>query len=273
MVLVGAGGVSHTELDKLAQANFGNMSTNKTKPKVESRFIGGDYKLWNLRYKTCHMAWAFETCGSTCGDVIPLGLATQIHGGFHRSQHEMGQHAMHRVLKVYSSLDHGGPTQTHFPAECIETAQSFLKTYSDTGLCGMYIVGRPWKIEGGHSADSMMELLQYSLSDWVRLSQRVVHQQELEQAKVNMKAQLMFNMDGSTNTAEDIGKQVLSLGRRVPLDEMYARIDDVTPTNLMETLAHYFFARRPVFSFSGQVYILPGYDWLVQMTYRALTMH
>jgi predicted Zn-dependent peptidase len=272
MVLVGAGAVNHTQLDNLAKEHFSGLSNN-LKPKQEVRFVGGDYRLWNLRFKTCHMMWGFETCGANSGDVVPLHLSAQIHGRYHRSEHEMGQHAISRVFKMYSSIDHGGPTTTHFPPEAIEGYQTFYKTFSDTGICGMYIVGRPWAIHKGHNGDSCLAILQYSLFEWTRMSHRQIHQNELEQAKVNYKSQLLFNMDGSTNTVEDIGRQMLHIGRRVPLTEMYARIDDVTPNNVMETLQHYYFARKPVFSFNGYIYILPNYDWLQQMTYRTVSMH
>lgn len=265
MVLVGAGAVNTTELEKAAQASFGDVAGGQA-AKTETRYVGGDVRLWNLRYKTTHIAWGFETCGAACADSVPLQLATQAFGNFHRSQHEMGQHAMHRVLKTFSSLDHSTPTNTHFPEQSIEIANPFLNQYSDSGLCGMYIVGRPHSTGG--SADSMQEIWQYTMHEWCRMTQKVMHEQELEQAKVNLKAQLLFNQDGASNSAQDIGRQALYFGRRVPLAEMFARIDDITTTNVQETLGHYFFARRPVYSFLGYTYPLGAYDMTSNWTYK-----
>ena len=260
-LLVGSGAVNHTQLEKLAQSFLGDLPSISKKPIISSRFVGGDMRLWNLRFKTAHIAWAFETCGASCADVVPLTLSTHIHGGFHRSQHELGQHAIHRVMKTFSSLDHGTPTNTPFPEKAIETLNSFSHFYEDTGLVGQYVVGRPAQTGPG-DASSMYQLLQLSMVDFTRLAQKCVYDRELDQAKVNYKAQLLFNADGATNSNLDIGNQVLSIGRRVPLDEMYARIDDVTPTNVQETLQHYFYSRRPVLSMLGYLYPLPGYDAL-----------
>lgn len=267
VVVVGAGGVDQTVLEKAAAQYLGDLPKDAKQNTVETRFVGGEFKLWNLRYKVAHMLWAFETCGAACEDSVPLALATQITGDFHRSQHELGQHQMHRVLKTFSSLDHSTPTNTHFNEKSIEVANSFLKQYSDAGLCGMNLVARPAQTAVG-DASVLQEILQYSMSEWCRFSQKVLHPVELEQAKVNYKSQLLFNMDGSSNSAEDIGRQVMLFGRRVPLEEMYNRVDDVTPTNVQECLQHYFYGRKPVFSYNGYIYPLPGYDWTHHWTYK-----
>lgn len=269
MVVVGAGGADHTVLEKAAQRYLGDLtqgSERMDKPPA-SRYVGGEYRLWNLRYKTVNVAWAFQTCGAACEDNIPLALACEIPSSFHRSQHELGQHAMHRVLKTFSSLDHSTPTNTHFNEKCIEIANPFLKSYKDDGLCGMYVVGRP-ATGGPGDAGVMVEVLQYTMAEWCRFAQKMLHENELNQAKVNLKAQLLFNMDGSANAAQDIGRQVLYFNRRVPLPEMYDRIDDTTATNVQEVLQHYFYGRKPVFSYLGYLAAIPNYDWTQHWTYK-----
>ncbi|EPY42117.1 mitochondrial processing peptidase [Angomonas deanei] len=174
---------------------------------------------------------------------------------------------MHRVLKTFSSLDHSTPTNTHFNEKCIETANPFLHSYKDEGLCGMYVVGRP-AAGGPGDGGVMVEVLQYTIAEWCRFAQKMLHENELNQAKTNLKAQLLFNMDGSANTAQDIGRQVLHLGRRVPLGEMYDRIDDTTGTNVQEVLQHYFYGRKPVYSYLGYIANIPHYDWTQHWTYK-----
>ncbi|KAG8346559.1 Insulinase (Peptidase family M16) Peptidase M16 inactive domain [Trypanosoma vivax] len=269
IVVVGTGAVNHTVLERAASRCFGDLSgrTVALPGEMMARYVGGEYKLWNLRYKTVHIAWAFETCGAACEDSLPLALACEIPGPFHRSQHELGQHAMHRVLKTFSSLDHSTPTNTHFNEKCIEIANPFLHQYRDTGLCGMYVVGRPAQAGPGDGT-AMIEVFQYTLAEWCRICQKVLHPNELEQAKVNLKSQLLYNMDGSINSAEDTGRQVLQYGRRIPLEEIYARIDDITPTNVQEVLQHYFYGRKPVYSYLGYCANIPGYDWTQHWSYK-----
>jgi predicted Zn-dependent peptidase len=261
-VLVGTGAVSQKELEQLAQQHLGDLSSAENrKNEADTRYVGGDIRLWNLRAGLFHAAWAVETSGAMSGDTVLFQLVTHIHGKYHRSQHELGQHAIHRLVKTYSNMDFGTPTNTPMPEKSIETMQSFHHSYADTGLVGMYVVGRQSKTNA-HLARSMSETLDHSVNDFARLAAKSVDTTELLQAKVNFKAQLMYNCDGSHNTAKELARQVYLYGRKVPLEEMYARIDDIAPVNIQETLQHYLTNRKPVFSLYGYFYPTLSYDVL-----------
>lgn len=260
-LLVGSGAVSHEELEAAATRHLGDMSNADNKPAVEARYVGGDYRLWNLRTPMTHAAWGVETSGAVSSDTTIHQLLCHVHGPYERSQHELGNHAMHRLFKTYSNMDFGTPSNTPFPEKAIEITRPFHMSYEDTGLLGMYVVGRQLKTANG-MARSMSDILDHSVSDYARMAGKVVEGSELEQAKVSYKAQLMFNMDGSTNSCQDIAKQVSYYGRRIPLEEMFARIDDVNGSNVQEVLQHYFIGRKPVYSLYGYFYPTMGYDVL-----------
>lgn len=268
IVVVGSGAVSQMELEKAAQQFLGDLPAGNTTKPTNTRYVGGECKLWNLRFKTCHSMFAVETCGAACEDSVPLQLVAQITGNYHRSQQELGQHNLHRMLKIYSAHDHGYLPDTHMHEKAIETANGFCKQYSDSGLLGMYVVQRPCQVAAGTDMSSIYEIMQLTMAEWSRLSQKVLGVAEAEQAKVNLKAQLLFNMDGSQNSAEDIARQVRLFGRRVPLDEMYSRIDDITPNNMQEVLHHYWFSRKPVYSHMGYTFPIPAYDVTQLWTYK-----
>jgi len=269
-MLVGTGAVTHAELEKAAEAGMGDMSTENNKPKVQTRYVGGDMRLWQTRMKTAHCAWAVETCGRLSQDTTLLQLFAHVQGSYHRSQHELGVAAAHRIIKVYGSMDHG---PTHFnllPNECPEMVNAFHLAYEDTGLTGTYLVGRQWK-SGYCCYLSFADLMEVQVKEFGRLCNKVIADQELDQAKIKFKNQLLLNMDGATNSAIDAAEQVFHLGRRVPLSEMYARIDDITPANVHEVMGHYFGGKFPVFGFNGNFYPMPGYDALSRYTSHLLT--
>ena len=48
---------------------------------------------------------------------------------------------------------------------------------------------------------------------------------EVERAKNMLKTNLLMQLDGTTPICEDIGRQMLCYGRRIPQEELEARIN------------------------------------------------
>ena len=86
--------------------------------------------------------------------------------------------------------------------------------------------------------------------------------EELEGAKAAYKAAQMLVLDSTTNSAEDLGRQMVHFGRRIPLQEHFEHVDAVTPNKFSDTLAKYFDQRRPTLSAAGPPDALPAFDAL-----------
>ena len=69
--------------------------------------------------------------------------------------------------------------------------------------------------------DDMMYNVQ---REWMRLCTSVT-EFEVQRAKNLLKTNMLLMLDGSTPICEDIGRQMLCYGRRIPLTELVARID------------------------------------------------
>ncbi len=50
---------------------------------------------------------------------------------------------------------------------------------------------------------------------------------DVSRAKNQLKATILYSQDGTTGVAEDIGRNLLVYGRRIPKAELFARIDAV----------------------------------------------
>merc|ERR1712200_378371 len=89
--------------------------------------------------------------------------------------------------------------------------------YKDTGLWGIYFV------TDAYSQESMM----FNISmEWMRLCTNV-SDFEVDRAKNLLKTNMLLQLDGTTHICEDIGRQMLCYGRRMPQHELEARIDAV----------------------------------------------
>ena len=75
------------------------------------------------------------------------------------------------------------------------------------------------------------DLVHFTLREWSRLSQEV-DEAELERAKALLKATILLSLDGTTAVAEDIGRQIITTGRRMSAAEVERSIDRVTAADV-----------------------------------------
>jgi len=85
---------------------------------------------------------------------------------------------------------------------------------------------------------------------------------ELARAKTQLKASLMQQLSTFSFVAEDIGRQILTYGRRVPPVETFARIDAVTLNDIRSTAQRRFSGKSVAVAALGKIDKLPDYKWI-----------
>jgi processing peptidase subunit beta len=81
--------------------------------------------------------------------------------------------------------------------------------------------------------NSVDDLVHFTLREWSRLSNNVT-EAEVERAKAQLKASILLSLDGTTAVAEDIGRQIVTTGRRMEPAEIERIIDRVTEKDVMD---------------------------------------
>lgn len=61
-----------------------------------------------------------------------------------------------------------------------------------------------------------------------------VTQAEVERAKAQLKASILLSLDGTTAVAEDIGRQLVTTGRRMAPAEVERSIDAISEKSVMD---------------------------------------
>ena len=247
MNLVSVGGLSHSEVEAIAQKYFGDMSSANNRPILAAKYTAGDHKLWNNKMMTSHVAWAFPICGAKHPDSIPLQLVQTLMGSYHKDTHDLSFHQ--------------GLNQSHCFSPDVEAVQPFYTPYEDTSLIGQYFVTVPTE----KTKFVMDKLCEVTLSQLYRLCREGPSHDALEAAKANFKAGLLLQGDSTVNVAEDLGRQMIHFGRKVPMEEVWSAIDAVTPSSLSATLHKYLFNVRPTMSGIGHPDTLPTYDSLLHV--------
>ncbi len=141
--------------------------------------------------------------------------------------------------------------------ELAHSYMAFNTSYKDTGLFGLYLVAPDNKLD---------DLMWYTLDNMVRLCHNVTDQ-EVERAKTQLKANVLMNLDSLSNITEDIGRQMLTYGRRLSNAELFARIDALTTDDIKKTANKFINDEDHALAAIGPIYELPDYNWIRRRSY------
>merc|ERR1719324_1889143 len=92
--------------------------------------------------------------------------------------------------------------------------QTFNTVYKNTSLFGVYAVSAP----GEGAIDDVI----YHIFDEFQRLGAYVSADQLQRAKNKVKSSLLMQLDGNMQVAEDIGRQLLTIGRRMSPAEIFA---------------------------------------------------
>jgi mitochondrial-processing peptidase subunit beta len=227
MVLVGTGGVTHSELTKLAEKHFSSLPVSSNPIPLgrsshpPTRFVGSEVRIRDDTMPTANIAIAVEGVGWKSPDYFPMFVLQSIFGNWDRS---LGASSLlsSRLSHIVSSNN------------LANSFMSFSTSYSDTGLWGIYLV-----TENIMNIDDLVHL---TLKEWTRMSTGPL-ENEVERAKSQLKASLLLSLDGTTAIAEDIGRQLVTSGRRFTPKQIENAVDAVTPAEVQRVAQKYLWDR------------------------------
>ncbi|KAJ3412803.1 Mitochondrial-processing peptidase subunit alpha [Chytridiales sp. JEL 0842] len=230
-IVVAGVGMPHQELVKLAEEHFGKnvpVATAETKARQKSfmqpaKYTGGTAII--------------DTTGGPISpnpDDRPL---TYVHIIFEApSMNDPDIYALATLLSLMGgggSFSAGGPgkgmytrlyTQVLNQYFWVESCNMFSYSYLDTGLFGISAAVPP-------SKDTHAHIIPVLCSQLLSMT-TTIHPTELSRAKNQLKSNLLMSLESRAVELGDIGRQVLSLGKRVDVNEMCRRIDALTDEDL-----------------------------------------
>jgi len=166
---------------------------------------------------TANIAIAVEGVGWRSPDYFPMLVLQSIFGNWDRS---LGSSPL-----LSSRLSYLVSKEN-----LANSFMSFSTSYSDTGLWGIYLVTE--------NLTNIDDLVHFTLKEWTRMSIAPTTV-EVERAKSQLKASLLLGLDGTTAIAEDIGRQLVTSGRRFSPRQIEFAVNAVTPEEIQRVAQKY----------------------------------
>ena len=137
---------------------------------------------------------------------------------------------------------------------------AFNTNYADTGLFGVHV-----------SSDNL-ESLDDTAFAVMREFQNLIYcpeENDLARAKESLKSSLLLHAESGTSaSAEELGRQVLTYGRSMSRAEMFARIDAVNIETIKSVAWKYIRDQEVAVAAIGPTQFLPDLLWFRTSTYN-----
>lgn len=243
MVLSGAG-IEHERLVDLAKTYFADLPTaspaGAAAPATAiTKYLGGERRL-QADSPLTHVAMVFDAGSWHADDLIDVCT-------------------LHMLLGGGGSFSAGGPgkgmysrlyTDVLIKHHWVDSATAFNCMYNDAGLLGIY--GTAAAQDAGRLVDVMAEQLN-------KAAAAPPSAEETARAKNQLKSSVLMKIESRQVLFEDIGRQVLTLGKYESAAEVCKRIDAVTPESIHKAATKALKSKVTVASF-GDVTNVPYYD-------------
>lgn len=247
MAVVGTGAIDNEQFTKAVDASFGSVPSEGKKPVVfeEAVYTGSDIRIRYDDMPLAHIAYALPIGGWTDPDTFPFLVMQSMIGNWDESL-PGGEFARNSVI-----------------AKCADERmatklQGFVTQYSDTGLFGVYAVAEPQALDD----------LMYNVQHMVNGFAYDVDENLLAQAKKELIIQQLGICNGSSQLCQEIGRQLLSYGRRMTPAEVVARIDAVDAAAIKAAASKYLYDQCHVLASIGPTHELKNYVQMRRETYR-----
>ena len=108
----------------------------------------------------------------------------------------------------------------------VYTVESNCTAYTDTGL---------WSVYYGCDAKDRARCRRLVMKELDRLTQHPLSQRTLDAARRQLKGQIGISYDSFENVAIGMAKRYLHYGRTLSQEELFGRLDAITPEDLLST--------------------------------------
>jgi len=241
MVVAACGDIQHEEIVKLAASAFQQLphkSAFDLNALSKQQFHGGVQAFWTENFEEdAYLGIAVEGTSWMNADMLTMMIIHTLLGSYNRG--------------LFAGRNVSSPLSSKIGQENMaQVMNTFNTCYNHTGLFGAY-VQTPMK-----NIEIVSETI---LREWARLGHALTDE-EVQRAKNKLKATLVMQLDGTTAIFEDIGRQLLSVKRRLSVAEIFLRIDSIDAESVRRVARKYLIEAPKVVIGIGALKQFPSYE-------------
>lgn len=196
LVIAAAGAIEHARLVDEAARLFDHLPKSRTAPTTRGFYRGGDFRE-DQDLEQVHWVLGFEGIPLDDAAYFDVSVLSMLFGGGMSSR-------LFQEVREKRGLAY--------------TIHSFSQSYRDTGLFGIY---------AGTGEELVSELVPVVMAEIAGLAD-TLKPVEVERAKVQLKAGLLMGLESTASLAEHLGQSLATLKRLRTVEEIVAKIDQVT---------------------------------------------
>ena len=232
MVFSAAGNIQHDAMVRLVEDAFDHLPGGGGGHIGEpARYVGGEFR--ELRdLEQAHLVLGFEGIKFTDPDYYPLSVLSVVLGGGMSSR--LFQEVREKRGLVYAIY-------------------TFASSYSDSGLFGVY--AGTGEAEAGEVMGVVCDLL--------RDLAGTIDSGELKRARAQIRAGVLMSLESTASRCEQLARQLLVLGREIPVAEIAARIEAVD-NDALDRIARRIFSGPATFTALGPVKGAPDFGAMTE---------
>jgi predicted Zn-dependent peptidase len=226
-VVSAAGALDHDRVVDMVRHTFADLPAGAPAAREAARYGGGDVRV-DRDLEQVHITLGFEGLAYDDDDYYAASVLSALLGGGMSSR--LFQEVREKRGLVYSIY-------------------SYQSAYADGGLFGVYAG------TGSGEVTELMPLIADELNK-VRLS---VDEDEVARARAQLKASILMSLESTSSRCEQLARQMLIYGRPVPAEEIVAKVDAVTASDVVR-VAERLFSTKPTLSAIGPLANLEADD-------------
>lgn len=247
-MVVCAAGMQHEYLVKLAEENFGHLEEQgdggpNENGVIPSEYTGGSHRqILPTPDGFTRVALAFPTGGWHSDDLVPACVLQTLLGG--GSSFSAGGPGKGMYSRLYRQV-----LNRYYWAESCEAFTSF---HNESGLFG---------ISGSAIGTKAGDVTKVLAENMMRLAIDEVTDEELDRARNMLKCNVLTQLESRIVLFEDLGRQILTYGKREDTETMCKKIDNVDKATLKDLVRKSVVGMKPTLCTVGDdVSYVPAFE-------------